>query len=88
MRIKITTVGFWDNILEKYPSLAQFNFKFDEDWNQHSWHHQPKEYGYVTINSLDDLDKLSKSVNNPLIYHPKDEFHNEPTLEIFDDYYD
>lgn len=88
MIIKIITTGCWNNILETYPSLAEFNFKFDENWSKHRWHHQPKDYGYITIKDLNDLDKLARAVDNSLIYHNKDEFYSEPTLEIFDDYYD
>lgn len=68
MKFILTATSVWsgENILKKYPILEKYNI--EQNYKT-----------YITINSLEDLIKLSKDVENELII-------DEDNIEIYDDY--
>ena len=57
-------------MLEKYPALANYNFKVDKSGN-----------GCVTITSLKQLMQLVKEIGQEVILSPDND-----GIEIYDDY--
>lgn len=72
MKFRLETVylNASDKILEKYPALKEFNIETIENRL------------YITLNSLEDMMKLSEKFGEIIIAS----YEKERTIEIYDDY--
>lgn len=60
----------YEEMLETYPALANYNYKMDSSG-----------YGYITIVSLKQLRQFVKEIGQAIILSP-----NDNAIEIYDDY--
>ena len=96
MKYKIFSTGNWsgDNLLDEYPCLEQFGFRYEDvertckirigDENGRPIHQicsYTKRVPYIEIADLAQLNELIKAVENPIILGEE-----ENTIEIYDGY--
>lgn len=74
-----------DELLERYPDLDEFGYSVETVWTR-DWYDREvvKKKPYITVESLEDLVKLRRAVQNPLIFD-QDEDGNY-IIEIYDGY--
>lgn len=78
MRILILSTSSYDYDAEEYKSKLE-DFKYEEVEKN------GRKRSYIEINSLEDLEKISKAVNKELIVDFRsDNYFDEPFIEIYD----
>jgi len=79
MRILILSTSSYDYEAEDYKSKLE-DFKYEKIIDKHG-----RTRTYIEINSLEDLEKISKAVNKELIVDFRKNSDNyEPFIEIYD----
>lgn len=103
MKYKIESSSYYnsnDELLEEYPFLTEFGYIVEEkqepykslirdETGRNIWQETMRtvHVPYIFLNSLEDLDRLTKACKHPLIYcDSTTDFCGEPSIEIYDGY--
>lgn len=87
IRIKATSVGSYDKVIDRYPCLKDFNYTEILYPNECS---RPIIDSYIDIESLDDLISLINAVDQDIVLFRKPEWDpsckSDYYVEIYDDW--